>query len=461
MKIRIFYWAVILLSIPLFEACGQSDPTNNSVQTHIHGALTVDASLDPTGDNSEIDLRIFASNPVTGQIDTVFFAQTNRDGEFSGTAQFPRRSLYNMSVSRYGNPLANITLVLAENDTIRIEGTLPQIDETAVIESEENNELTSFSRLERGINRIIALADAGAVSQDTLTTELARWSDLMWDYYQETSHSFAGERAAITSVRLLEGVNDSLMMERISNLTEQGPEFIPVASGLGVQYHLWYNDLDSALVYMDNLANLEMGRQTEMELMMNKVVLLNNNSRTEEALEVFEVFKEEFSDEFVTAQAWADRMEIDLTRLSNGSPMPAFSIETLDGNSLSAESMIGTTYVIEFSTLENTLYQDQYDQSAAIFHIYNNFGVQFISVPLQATEVASEAYFEDSPEQWHIARPGSYSDQTIIQQYNINTLPTRFVVDSEGNIIRKYQGAELDQIISGLRLALNSTGETQ
>jgi hypothetical protein len=45
----------------------------------------------------------------------------------------------------------------------------------------------------------------------------------------------------------------------------------------------------------------------------------------------------------------------------------------------------------------------------------------------------------------HILAPGGEKD-TLTVLYNVNTLPTRYLIDQEGKIVKKFAGASLDVV---------------
>ncbi|MEX0890448.1 MAG: hypothetical protein WDZ33_02820, partial [Balneolaceae bacterium] len=110
---------------------------------------------------------------------------------------------------------------------------------------------------------------------------------------------------------------------------------------------------------------------------------------------------------------------------------------------------------------DNLLYQEQFDRNIAIHHIYKNYGIDFVTIPFGANNVMMEAFFEERARLWSFAEPGSFEPDKLIERFNINVVPTRILVDRHGNVVRKYEGTEYNDIIRGLQAVLreNQTEE--
>ena len=61
------------------------------------------------------------------------------------------------------------------------------------------------------------------------------------------------------------------------------------------------------------------------------------------------------------------------------------------------------------------------------------------------------SFFEQRGKDWPVVNPSSYNQNEIINKLNIRQIPTRFLVDAEGRIVRKYVGSEIDDVVSDLR----------
>lgn len=437
----------------LISSCGRQDG-GDLQRAQIYGQITVSEELDTLRDYSEFELLIRQRQAGGIQVDTVFHAETDVDGYYGGEARFSNSGIYSLRVSRYGEELAWSDLVLAPGDTIEFSAQFPDVEQTASIQSEENDLYRSYLRLQTGVNRLFRFAQAGYVSGDSLNQEIQKWSDLMWDFHLEHPERFTGRQSGAASLRLLEGWNDSLMVRRLDEAVNRDPEFIPFASRIGVQFHARTEGLDRALVYLDSLHQKSVNDDLHRQLSMTRVKLLYDSSRVEQARQEFEEFKTSYGGREDT-DAWVERFEDDLTRLAPGSDVPEFEIELVDGDQLSRESKLGNPYILEFTRLDNPLYQEQFERNVAIHHIYKNYGIDFVTLPFGANNTILNGFFEERTRLWPFATPGTFDEPGLVETFNIHVFPTRILVDRHGHVVRKYEGIEYNDIIRGLRLVLD------
>jgi hypothetical protein len=457
---NIYIHSCFIAVLLLLAACSQEERVEPFYQAHITGSITVEEQLDPSRDYSGIELKILRPDTLGQLNDTLFFAITDRDGYFAADARIPQDDIYSITISRRSNPLGHVNLVLADQDTVRFNAELPNLEETVEIESRENDLFRTYERLQTGVNRLLQFANAGYVTQDTLDMELRKWSDMFWEFYLENNDSFAGEESAATSISLLEGWEDSLMVERLNVIIESNPSLIPFASQVGTRYYSEEYGLEQALSFIESLKNKEIDNRVNMELKMSQIKMLYDSARVDAARLELEEFKEQYMN-FRDAASWVERFEYDLTSLAPGSELPEFEMVSIDGDTISKDSMLGTSYVIEFTSLDNFLYQQQYDRTVAIYHIYKNYNVEFITIPLHTSTVVVNAFFEERAKLWPFAQPGLFDEEGLRDEFNLNILPTRILVDENGNIVRKYEGTEFNDIVRGLQIVLTNNTEEE
>lgn len=452
---------VLLTAIVLLSACGKTDEPEPFLRSHIEGQITVDAQLDTTRDYSGIELKVVLPDTAGQLTDTLFYALTDSEGNYQGDVRIPRSDIYTMTVSRHGQNHGVVNLVLAEDDTVRFNAELPDFEETSVIESPENDLYRSYDRLNSGFDRVVQFANAGLISADTLDMEVRKWSELYWDFYESNKESFAGKESAASSIRLLEGWENELMMQRLNQVVNESNNHVPFAARIGTRHYANEYGLDSALVYIDSLkTRTGLDQRVNMELSRSRIKLLYDSARVEAARIDLVEFKEQFSN-IREASIWIDRFEYDLTSLSQGSEMPDFELQTLEAETITKESMKGKAYILEFTRLDNFLYQQQFDRNIAIYHIYKNYDIEFITIPFGANEIVMNAFFEERALLWPFAEPGSFDANELIESFNINTIPTRILVDKAGMVVRKYEGTEYNDIIRGLQIVLNDNFEEE
>lgn len=443
---------VAILSISIFTACSGSDKPQN-LQTKISGTIIVSSEIDTTSDYSGIELLIRSIDQSGTVADTLYSAITDSSGNFSGTASFDKRSIYILDLSRNNSLLGVIELILADSDPIEIRAELPDLISTQTVSSVENDAFNQFQRANRGFNRINSFINAGIIAQDSVGIELENWSNLFWDIYNDNYGTLASELALGMSLSIIDTYSDDLMMDRIRISTERDDSNIILSANLGMNYYAYEQGLDAALAFLDTLENRAKTEEKLQQLKMNRIKILSDSSRVQAATSLIASFKNEYRNN-EDAVTWANDMLYDLEKFGPGSPMPDFFF-TADGTEFTKTGLEGTPYIIEFTRLDNPLYQLQFERNIAIYQIYRNFGLQFITIPLHQTEITVDAFFEERAKMWKVADISSVDIENVEETFNINVIPTRFLVDKNGNIIRKFEGTAYDDIVRSLRLVLN------
>lgn len=133
-------------------------------------------------------------------------------------------------------------------------------------------------------------------------------------------------------------------------------------------------------------------------------------------------------------------MVYDLGNLSLGKPMPTFSLQMEGGDILHSDSLKGAPYVLEIASLRDAVYQEQFPQMQGLFYVYNQAGVNFITLPVEDNIVVVDAFFDERQQLWPLAEAGTWRNDDLFRRLNVTSLPVRFLVDAEGNIVRKYVG---------------------
>lgn len=429
-------------------SCSRSD--SDMKETHISGKITVDENLDQSEDYSGIQLLVSFQHSDGEARDTLFYAETDIDGNFFGTAQFENRDLYPVIVSRNQNTFGILNVVFADGDSVSINAQLPNVNQTAEISSKENDVFKTYERIERNFNRVAQYINAGAISEDSVYIELQNWSDLYWQIYEENESTFASDLAGNMSVSILSGWNDSLMVERAEELISSQNKLRSNGRSVMVDYYAETEGLDRALSFLNRIENLSQHRNDKMTIQMDKIELLYDSSRTTEASAQLNQFRDSFSD-VTLAMEWAENIGYDIEFLAPGSQFPDFSFVTVNGDSVSSESMSGSPFIIEFTRFDNPLYQRQFDRTVAIYQIYSNFGLDIITVPVATNPVILQAFFEERDMLWDLVQPNSFDAEELIERFNISRVPTRFLVNADGEIIRRYIGEEYQEVVRGLQ----------
>jgi hypothetical protein len=441
----------------LFNGCSLNSD-EPSLSALISGNVTVDEELDSSGDNSGIELLITIPSPNQQGPDTLFHAITDSTGHFQGVAYFDEPNLYRMAVLRNDNLFGFQGLVLADGDTITYSATLPDIGSSSELQSKENDIFRDLERVDRNFNRVAQFINAGAVSADSVQIELSKWSDIYWDVHVRYPGTYASMVAGNSSVTVAGGWNDSLMVDRANQLLETEGFLTRASRDRMAQHYATTGGIDDVLQFYDRLESLAESDNRLMELQIDRIELLYDSAMTVEANRYLEEFRQAYRDNQI-AMEWAENKSYDLEFLTPGTPFPDFSFVTLSGDSISSSAMRNSPYLLEITRLDNNLYQQQYDRTVAIHQIYSNFGLDIITIPIAANDVALEAFYGERGMLWNVIEPDSFQADSLIEKYNVNQVPTRFLINDQGELVRRYVGNEYDDVVRGLQSILTQNRE--
>lgn len=441
----------ILLIVGLVS-WGCSNETEEK-KAHISGSITVADTIDPSGDFSGIGFTIIKQDSANSDADTLFHAETDTNGSFSGMATFDEKQRYPLIISRNNRNLGRGGVILAEGDSVFVTGQLPNLENTLKISSREHDALDTFQRLGQNFQRVMKLARAGQIKGDTLREELQKWTDLYWNVYEEKEGTFAAYLSAREAIKILEGFDRPEMMNRI-RVVDKNDQLSDLGATFGKRYLAETKGLDSALIYLDSLSTMTEQPQNAKRIAMERIKLLYDSARVDVAQNELEAFKENYPDDESTKE-WVESMTYDLTYLSPGDSIPSFKFKD-NGESISKDSLKGTPYILEVTRLSNGLYQEQFDRTVVIHSIYKNYGLQIVTLPLDESQITIDAFFEERVKPWPVADAQAFDRDELLKKFNIRLVPTRFLIDEDGKIIRKYVGNEFEDVIQGIQKIINN-----
>jgi hypothetical protein len=426
---------------------------SKSPETVVSGTITLADSLG-NDDFSGTNLTIITQDSSETKFDTLFHRQTDAAGNFSGKVQFPQKGYYTMVLNRDSVNLGNFGIILADNDTVDVKSQIPNIGESLTLTSREHEAMRTFSRVDRGFQRVGAIAQQGAISDSQLVSEIQKWSDFYWDVREKHPNTLAGDLGAERSVRLLSTWNPDEMLNKIDQALPD-EYMVEVALNYGTPYLSTEKGFETASKYMDSLKTLASSQDLKNYIAQTKIQFYFDSSRVRQAKDLLDNYEQNYMKDS-SSQKWARRIRYDLNYLAPGVQAPDFSFLTTDGDSVSRESLKGATYILEISPLANRQYQNDYDRTIIIHEIYKNYGLKIFTIPLDESELTVEGFFEERRKVWDIAKIGSFDVQDLIQKFNVVQVPTRLLIDKDGTLIRKYEADEFEDVIQGLNKAFRN-----
>ncbi len=433
---------VFLIAAFITVSCGDEDDGVELYSVPVEGRLTVDEELDDTGDYSDIHVRIL--NYFQPETDTLFHAATDRDGYFSGEARFSQRDEYLLEITRGDNEIAETELILAEGDTIRIEAVLPDFDTDTVISSREFEAMNEYRRIMNQFTRVSAYINAGLVSDEEALENLHTWNDLFWGVSKNHPGTLAADRAIVQAVGILQGWDNDKMFEQLAS----DPELEPlVEAGLyhGVPERIEEGGLVEGLEFMDTLWERSRHDGNRQLIGIHRVEMLYDSARVDQAKDFLEDFKEEFGDdEYV--QEWITSIEYDLEHLAPGMEAPSFSVSLFGDDEIDSSALQGKPFIIEFVNFEDPDYQFTFPLLTELYREYNADDLQIITIPTHESDYVIDSFTSENEIAWHVAQAGAFTDDELIEIFNVDQIPVRLLVDAEGRIVRKYYDPGIQEL---------------
>lgn len=435
----------------VFSCAGPSELVSESF---VKGKITVDTTIDETGDFSGIEVLIATYREE--REDTVFQATTDIAGYFEGKARFDQKSEYVFIVSRNQSRLASTIVILAPNDTLRVEAQLPNFDQTLRISSPENDAYAIYRRLQRQFDRVAAVINSGQLPEEEIEEQVITWANLFWSIRDQHPGTLAASRASSRSIEILDGWNDALVLARISE-TSNDPNTIDAALFSGKSAMLRTQGLTETVAFLDELQARAQKLQQKILIDINTIELLYDSLRIEEALSRYETFLKTY-EATPEIEAWTKSFGFDITYLAPGMPFPEFLITVDGGNPLSHSMLEGRRYIIEFVRFDDRNYQQRFPLLLN-FHANLPEDITFVTVPTHNSQVTINAFFMERDRNWQIADAGKYLADELPERLNLDQLPVRFLVDADGTIVRKYYGHSLRQLQNDIERLISQKQE--
>lgn len=442
-------WALTVILVGIIS-WGCSTGTNQN-QAHISGEFT---GIDAEQDSARIALTIISQD--TAGTDTLFYTMIDTSGTFSGTTTFAERRQYSMLISQSEQNLGQMGIILADGDSVRIEGEFPNLEESLTVSSREHDAMDQYQRLNRNFRRITQAASSGQLTGDTLRQQLHNWTDLYWEVYKNRKGTIASQLSARQSIRISQGLDNQKMMNRIREV-QDNDELIDLGTTYGKEYIADSRGLDPALAYLDTLSRITEAKDKAMQIDMERIKLLYDSARVDVAKERLNTFKEQYPDD-ESSKEWVETISYDLNYLSPGDSIPDFQF-TQNGKTIGRDSLLGDPYILEVTRLANQLYQNQFDRTVVIHSIYKNYGLQVVTLPLDESQITVDAFFDERVKPWPVADAQAFDRQKLLEEFNVQLIPTRFLIDREGKIVRKYVGNEYDDVIQGIQTIIQKDKE--
>ncbi len=443
----------------LLAACGGSDSTDTpaepTVSSYLEGNLTINPAVDAVADYRGFELLVLYREGEA-DADTLGMAQTDSTGAFAMTITAPDRGVYPLIISRRGQVLRRDELVVADGDSGRVNAVFPLGNRLLRIRSQENAAWMAYRNARIHYNgEVSRLVQTEDYSVQRMENVILQTTALLWSLRETFPNTVGSTVAESEAVALLNGWDDSLAVAWAQQIDPSSPSYIEVArvarqatarrSGQAAALDL-LRDFQARALTDDDKA----GIQTE-------VVIAHLDSLNQaDAIAAARTLSTDYPE--TQWAAWAERATYELEKLQPGLEAPVFTALTTDDTPFSLNELRGHITLLEFYTPGTQAYQRDIEARHALMAEAGD-ALRVVSYSLAADSLINEAFLDGQALQGiHIFAPAADGYESEIPRlYNVNTLPTRYLIDQNGNIAGKYIGAGAMGALRGDVLALIQT----
>jgi len=436
--------------VVLIGACQQPDP---SVQSYLEGRVVVDSdarSADEYG-----DFRVLVLRPDARQVDTLGYARTDQDGHFRMRITAPHRGIYSLSLwNRKGRtPLASTDYVVAPGDSATLQVELPLDQRSLRPESPENLALRSYRNVMAMHRRMLTRRlETDAYGFNVLVQNVRLTSSTLWSLQDRYPRTYAGQLAAVESLALLEGWNDSLVVARTRKIDPSTPHHagaVRIARRAEARRH----GHQAALDLLDTFEAQASQPQHQAGVEAARIQAFLDSMQVEAALSAAQQLRAEHSNsQWAT---WARRIQQEANRLQPGMTAPNLTFRTLDGDTRSLQELRGHPVVLEYYRPGTDLYKLKRPLRNALHEATRPDSVAFVSISLDPDSLANRAFLQNRHLPGHHVIAPHGSEDPLATRYNVVHVPTWVLIDGAGKIVDQYQASDfptLRQHLIGLLL---------
>ncbi len=179
-----------------------------------------------------------------------------------------------------------------------------------------------------------------------------------------------------------------------------------------------------------------------------------NMGKFDEAKEHYTIFVEKYGhlnpQYLAAAQGTLADISVLKTLATGKEPIP-FSVEGLNGKTISLEQYKGKVVLIDFWATWCMPCKVEMPNVIKIYKKFNKKGFEIIGISLDSNKSALESYVESNEMTWPQYFDGKGWQNDIAQKYRVRQIPTTYLIDRKGVIrYRSLRGPELEAAIAKL-----------
>jgi hypothetical protein len=443
-------WAFLTLAFLTVSGCN-NEPAFE-VESYVEGTLSIRAEVDSGADFS--GFRVSVLTRIEGDVDTLGTAVTTASGAFAMNVRAHVSGVFPMVVERSGTVLSVNDFVVSNGDSARVNGSYPLNPSGLRIISSENVAWSAYRNAKAGHNQqMLEMLRSEAYVPEDIGRITAQTSTVLWSIPAAYPSTIGGELAMAESIVMMEGWNDSTVAQRLPLLSLKNNSLVEVVSAARRSIARLAGQ-DSALAMLDYYLAVS-PEERHPGIMAEKIIAYADSFQNSLAVQTATLLKKRYP----TSEwsAWAARATYELENLQPGMNAPAFSEVSRKGADLSTAGFKGKFLILEFFNPSEPVFQREFADRDNIAAALDPRMFITISLSVEPDSVVNEALFDGDSHAGYFVWLPMGMDSKIVSDFNVQILPTRYLIDPSGQIVRKYSGPgivaleeDLASIVTGL-----------
>ncbi len=444
----------VLGAFVLVVLCGACQPPSSSVRSHLTGRVVVDSSAGAL--DADRDVRLLVVRPDGRRLDTLGHARPGPDGRFQMPISAPERGLYALSLWGRGGreQLASTEYVVAPGDTATLRVSLPLRGAGLRPVSPENRALQAYRNAMTMHQRLLTRRLRTAPPNATMQVQNIRLtSSVLWGLRDRYPGTYAAGFAAVESLSLLEGWNDSLVVARAQQIDAASPRYADAAH-IARRAEARLDGHRAALALLDTLEARAATARQRAGVQAARIQAFLDSAQVEAALSASQRLRARFP--HTPWAEWARRTEYEAARLRPDMTAPNLTIRTLRGDTLSLHGLRGRPVVLEYYRPGLDLYALQRPLRNALYDATRADSVAFVSVSTEPDTLVNRAFLHNRRLPGHRAIAADGPQDPLVRRYNATRLPRWVLIDDTGAIVDSYWAGDFPALRQGLTQLLHA-----
>lgn len=427
---------VLLTGVFLVGMACQSD--ESTVQSYLEGTVTVRPSVDTSQNYS--GFRVMVAHAQGRTIDTLGYAETDREGTFELTVTAPERGVYPLILwGRRGQErLGQIRYVVAPGDSGTMQAELP-LERPLRVQSPENSAFLAY-RNTMAMHRetLVQRLQEGGHSSDALVQSVRQTSSILWSLQDTYPETYASDLSVVESLSLLEGWDDSLVVERARQIEPSNPQYVEAAQ-IARRASARFLGQEATLDLIDDFEARAATPQQRAGVQAIRVRAFMDSLQSEAALSAAQQLQSEFPG--TQWAEWADKAMYEAKNLLPGMSAPELEARTMAGDSLRLSDLWGRPVVLEFYQPDSEQFTRQLSSRNALHEATRSDSIAFLSISVEPDTTLNRAFLNSHAFPGHHIIASEGLEDSLARQYNVADVPTRFLIDADGKIVSRYEGS--------------------